>query len=305
MVSVISSPVSSQGPAPQEQRSRLRSQATEDSTSKPALTSKRPVNFSFFEFSHFSAFFHLLRTSRDLFLRGVSTLLSPSTLHGTPKAKGATPVSTLSSDPAHQGHEGTPFLSRHLCRPPNFLSSCEASCVGPQIDCWFPIGPPGSQILACLRPIRTSAQDSTVCYLSTNVAHAYARSTFLGTTDDQTLGTSLRSFLLFAGNTFRTHTRHTRATRLQQPSSLSISTNALTDIEVNLHAYRPLLDHYHLGGPVTRHNTTPREATDGSQKWCFTALVFHYCCCCKASRVSQLSAAVYAISVRLLVYIYT
>ncbi|KHE88095.1 hypothetical protein GE21DRAFT_1021783 [Neurospora crassa] len=151
-----------------------------------------------------------------------------------PKAKGATPVSTLSSDPVYQGREGTPFsLSRHFCRPPNFLSSCEASCVGPQLDCWFPIGPPGSQILAHLRPIRTSAQGSTVCYLSPNVAHAYARSTCLGAADDQTLGTSLRSFLLSPGQQPR---GRTRSIRLRSPSRLSRSEDALTDIETSLHA---------------------------------------------------------------------
>lgn len=135
--------------------SRLRSQATGDSTSKPALTSKRPVNFPCRIFSLSSFFFFHLHTFARPLLRGVSTLLSPST--ALRKPKGRTPVSTLSSDLAHQGqHEERLFPLDFYRRPPNFLSSCAQRLVSDRsFDCWFPNGPPGSQILACLRRIRT------------------------------------------------------------------------------------------------------------------------------------------------------
>lgn len=163
--------------------------------------SKPPVNFSFLEFFLSQLFFSTYVPRETSSFEASPLFYHQARCTVAPKAKGATPVSTLSSDLVHQGCEGTPFsLSRYFCRPPNFLPSCEASCVGPQLDCWFPIGTPGSQIFAHLRPIRTSAQGSTVCYLSPNVAHAYARSTCLGAADDQTLGTSLRSFVLSPGN---------------------------------------------------------------------------------------------------------
>ncbi|KAK1778419.1 hypothetical protein QBC45DRAFT_165703 [Copromyces sp. CBS 386.78] len=60
-----------------------------DSTSKPASTSKRPVNFSFFEFSLFFSFFSPTQLRETFFLR--DCLHSLITKHGTPKAKGAYP----------------------------------------------------------------------------------------------------------------------------------------------------------------------------------------------------------------------
>ena len=211
--------------------SRLRSQATGDSTSKPALTSKRPVNFPCRIFSLSSFFFSPTYFRETSASRRLHSLI---TKHGTPKAKGAYPRLYAKQRPGPPGAaRGTPFPSRLLSSSSQLpLLLRTASCVGPQFRLLVPQRP--TRFANSRMPPTDSHITPTVCYLSTNVAHAYARGTFFGTADDQTLGTPLKSLLAFAGNT----SDHTLAIfglqNLCRPPSPS---TVLTGIEANLHAY--------------------------------------------------------------------
>lgn len=120
-----------------------------------------------------------------------------------------------------------------------------------------------------------------------------ARSTFRGTADDQTLGTSLRSLLPFAGNTLGAHPQQSFSGYKTSAALEFFGQHKCLDKPSRSAPRLPaLLDNSHRCGPVTtRHNPSLREATDGSHKWYFTALVYHYCYCSRASCAPQLSAA--------------